>query len=157
MTEHPDMCKVVLRVTDEDGSVAVETPWATNVGEDLYRIENSPFYAYSLSWLDVVYAPYSKEEERPTFERVIEKSGHRTIRIKFDPPVEEGNDSMEELQGLVNLGCSYEGANPSYICVDISPEVDFEAVSNYLIARKLNFEYADPTYEELFPNDDNAA
>jgi hypothetical protein len=60
MTDNPDMYKIVIRVTDEDGSTTVETPWATKVGEDLYRIENSPFYAYSMSWLDVVYAPYSE-------------------------------------------------------------------------------------------------
>ena len=157
MTEHPDMCKVVLRVTEEDGSVTVETSWTTKVGKDLYRIENSPFYAYSLSWLDVVYAPYSEDEERPTFQKVVEKSGHRTVRIKFDPPVSEGNHSMEKLQGLVDLGCSYEGANPSYICVDIPPEVDFGSIRNYLIEKDLYFEYADPTYEELFPDGDDAA
>lgn len=55
------------------------------------------------------------------------------------------------------MGCSYEGANPSYICVDIPPEIDFKSVSSYLINENLNFEYADPTYEELFPDDDDAA
>jgi len=157
MSSNSDMCKIVCRVVAEDGSVTVETPWATKVGEDLYRVENSPFYEYSLSWLDIVYAPYTEEEERPTFQKVVEKSGHRTVRIIFDPPVEDGNESMKKLEGLVQMGCSYEGANPSYICVDIPPEIDFESVSSYLITEKLNFEYADPTYEELFPDDDNAA
>ena len=155
MTDQPDMCKVVLHVVSKDGSLDIETPWATKVGEDLYRIENSPFYAYSLSSLDIVYAPYSEEEERPTFERVVKKSGHRTVRTIFDPPIAEGNISMEKLQGLVNLGCSYEGAIPSYISVDIPPEIDFGTVRKYLIDEDINFEHADPTYEELFPEEDD--
>ncbi len=64
---------------------------------------------------------------------------------------------MLKLKGLVQMGCSYEGANSSYICVDIPPEIEFEAISEYLKKENLNFEFADPTYEELFPDDDNAA
>lgn len=30
--------------------------WATQVGPDRYRLENSPFYAYGVSWLDIVEA-----------------------------------------------------------------------------------------------------
>ena len=149
--ESGDMTKIVFRVEAEDGSVEVETSWATRVGEDLYRIENSPFYAYSVSWLDVVRAPFSKLEGRPTFEAVVQKSGHRTIRIIFDPPVVAGNVSDVVLQGLVSMGCSYEGANPGYICIDVPPKVDLESVRSYLIAENANFEHADPTYEELFP------
>jgi hypothetical protein len=153
VTGTDEMTKIVIRVEDPDGSVNVETPWATKVGDDLYRLENSPFYAYSVSWLDVVRAPYSDEEQRPTFVETVEKSGHRTVRIIFDPPVEEGNDSDKRLKDIVALGCSYEGANASYICVDIPPDIDFDRVRDYLVRHKLNFEHADPTYEELFGSD----
>lgn len=127
------MTKVVFRVEDSDGSVTVEAPWATKVGEDLYQIENSLFNAYSVSWLDVVRSPYLEEEERPTFTEVVEKSGHRTVRIIFDPPVEEGNESDLLLNGLVGIGCSYEGATKSYVCVDIPPEAKFDRVRDYLV------------------------
>lgn len=154
--ETHNMTKVVFRIAEEDGSATVETPWATKVGEDLYRIENSPFYAYSISWLDIVRAPYNEEEERPTFEKVVEKSGHRTIRIIFDPPIAEGNESEKVLKGIVELGCSFEGANSSYICIDIPPEVDFNLVRNYVIENDVNFEHADPRYDELFPQDEDS-
>ncbi len=145
------MTKIVFRVVEEDGSVNVETPWVTPVGEDLYRLENSPFYAYSVSWLDIVRAPFCEFEGRPAFEAVVEKSGHRTIRIVFDPPVAPQNDSEKVLLALVEMGCSYEGANPSYICVNIPPESDFDAIRDYLIAENADFEHSDPTYDELFP------
>ena len=106
--------KVVFRVTYDDGSAEIETLWATALGNDEYKLDNSPFYAYSVSWEDIVYAPYDPLEERPTFQRVIKKSGNRTVRIMFDPPVEDGNSSDQLLKGLVALGCSYEGANRGY-------------------------------------------
>ena len=42
------MVKVLLQAPGGE----VETLWATPVGEGEYRLENSPFYAYRLSWLD---------------------------------------------------------------------------------------------------------
>ncbi len=49
----PDgMAKV--RLSNADGDV--ETLWASPLGNDLYRLENSPWYAYGVSWQDVVEA-----------------------------------------------------------------------------------------------------
>ena len=105
MTETDEMIKIVIKVEGSDGSVNVETPLATKVGDDLYRLENSPFYAYSVSWLDVVRAPFSEKVRWPTFVKAVEKSGHRTVRAIFDPPVEDGNESARTLEELVGLGC----------------------------------------------------
>jgi len=145
--------KVVIRVTYDDGSVEVETLWATALGNDEYKLDNSPFYAYSVSWEDIVYAPYDPLEERPTFQRVIKKSGNRTVRIKFDPPVEDGNSSDQLLKGLVALGCSYEGANRGYMAINIPGEVRLDLVRDYLVSKSANWEHADPRYSELYPGD----
>jgi hypothetical protein len=145
--------KVVFRVTYDDGSVEVETLWATALGNDEYKLDNSPFYAYSVSWEDIVYAPYDPLEERPTFQRVIKKSGNRTVRVKFDPPVEDGNSSDQLLQGLVALGCSYEGANRGYMSINIPGEVQLDLVRDYLVTKNANWEHADPRYSELYPSD----
>jgi hypothetical protein len=144
--------KVLFRVPNEDGSAEVETLWAFDLGNDQYKLDNSPFYAYSVSWQDIVYAPFDKDEERATFQRVVSKSGNRTIRIVFDSPVEKGNESDRVLQGLVSLGCSYEGASKKYISLNIPPEVELEAVRKYLIERDATWEHGDPTYTELFPH-----
>jgi len=145
--------KVLFRIPAEDGSADVETLWATALGGDEYKLDNSPFYAYSVSWQDIVYAPFDEKEGRPTFVRVVKKSGHRTIRINFDPPVQNGNESDQVLQGLVLLGCTYEGANRGYIAIDIPQEIDLERVRQYLIAQAAHWEHADPTYEQLFENE----
>jgi hypothetical protein len=151
-TSTPD-AKVLFRVSEEDGSAQVETLWATALGDDEYKIDNLPFYAYSVSWQDIVYAPVDQTDGRPTFVRVVKKSGHRTIRIKFDPPVQDGNRSDQVLQGLVSLGCTYEGANRGYMSIDLAPEVILEQVRQYLIEQDAQWEHADPTYAELFPNE----
>lgn len=154
MTEHAEpSTKILFRVPNEDGSAEVETLWAVDLGNDQYRLDNSPFYAYSVSWQDIVYAPFSPEEQFPAFQRVVAKSGNRTVRIIFNPPVEQGNSSESVLQGLVRLGCSYEGANKSYISINIPPNVDLNKVREYLIEHDAQWEHADPCYAELFPED----
>jgi hypothetical protein len=100
-----------------------------------------------------VSAPFNSEEGHPTFERVVSKSGNRTVRVIFETPVETGNESDQLLQGLVALGCSHEGANRKYISVNVPPGVELNVVRNYLIAHKVSWEHADPTYAALFPED----
>lgn len=143
--------KVLFRVPNEDGSEEVETLWATHLGGDNYKLDNSPFYAYSVSWEDVVCAPFNEEEGHPTYQRVVSKSGNRTVRVVFNPPIEPGNESDQILQRLVSLGCSYEGANRTYISINIPSTLELDVVRNYLIEQNATWEHADPTYANLFP------
>jgi len=145
--------KILFRVPGDDGSAEVETLWATALGNDEYKLDNSPFYAYSVSWEDIVYAPFDATEDFPTFVRVVRKSGHRTIRVIFNPPVQDGNQSDLVLQGLVSLGCTYEGATRGYMSIDLPPGVQLEKVREYLIEQNAQWEHADPTYAELFPDE----
>lgn len=152
MTDGPT-AKVLFRVPDGDGGSTVETLWATPLGSDRYKLDNSPFYAYGVSWEDIVLAPFDAEEQFPTFRSVITRSGNRTVRVIFDPPVSSGNISDHLLQGLVSLGCSYEKASPSYISVNVPPAVELGQVRGYLIAHNAQWEHADPTYASLFPDE----
>jgi hypothetical protein len=140
--------KVLFRIPNKDGSAEVETLWATSVGGDNFRLENSPFWAYGVSWEDVVFAPFSNEEGFPTFQSIVSKAGNRTVRVIF-----KGSESEEVLQGLVSLGCSYEGMNPKYVSVNIPSCVNLDVVRSYLVAKEAKWEYADPTYASLFPAD----
>lgn len=146
--------KVLFRVPEDDGTAQVETLWATALGDDRYKLDNSPFYAYSVSWEDIVYAPYDESEGHATFQKVIAKSGNRTVRIMFDQPVEDGNSSDLLLQGLVALGCSYEGASRRYMSINIPQDVQLDQVRDYLISEEANWEHADPRYDELYPDEE---
>lgn len=139
--------KVLLQ--DDDN---IETLWAERVGPDLYRLDNSPFWAYGVSWRDVV-------EARPdadgmlTFVRVVEKAGHRTVRVILDPPADKAPESQAILDGVVALGASYEGMHPGYLAIDIPPEVPLERVVEYLVASGQQWEHADPRYTDLYPDE----
>jgi hypothetical protein len=152
MSSQPN-AKILFRVINEDGSANVETLWATHLGADDYKLDNSPFYAYGVSLEDVVSAPFDSKEGFPTFERIVSKSGNRTVRLLFGTPFETGNESDRVLEGLVALGCSYEGANRKYFSVNIPAAVELDVVRRYLIEQKATWEHADPTYAALFPED----
>ncbi|MEZ5484212.1 MAG: DUF4265 domain-containing protein [Lysobacteraceae bacterium] len=151
MTQEPT-AKVLFRIQEEDGSSSVETLWAVPLGGDRYKLDNSPFYAYGVSWQDTVLAPFDPAEHLPTFQAVLERSGNRTIRIMLNPPLETGNASDELLKGLIDLGCSYEGASPVYASINVPPEADLQEVRGYLIDHNSTWEHADPTYDTLFPD-----
>ncbi len=144
--------KVLFRVAESDGSASVETLWAYDLGENRYKLDNSPFYAYGVSWGDTVLAPHDHAEGHATFQSVLAKSGYRTVRVMFDQPVRRGNESDAALKGLVKLGCEYERANAQYIVVSMPPNVDLAKVVEFLIGHKATWEHADPTYDEYHAN-----
>ena len=154
-SEDPD-AKVLFRVPregEDDDSEDVETLWAYSLGDDRYKLDNVPLFAYGVSWHDVVYAPYDPDEQRAAFRSVVSKSGNRTVRIIFDIPAELGNGSRQLVDELVALGCSYEGFDSTMIAVNIPPEADFDAVVDLLVDSDEDWEYADPTYEEMNPDE----
>lgn len=151
--------KVLFRVpsNDPEGNDAnVETLWALSLGDDRYRLDNLPYFAYSVSCDDVVYAPFDEDEGFPTFEHVVEKSGNRTIRLFFEKAYEDGNATALIMEDIVSLGCEFEGANRKFFCINIPPAADFNAVEGYLIKNSVEFEIADPNYETLYPGDKEA-
>jgi len=143
--------KVLFRVPNEDGSAEVETLWAYDLRGDRYKLDNCPFYAYGVSWNDVVLAPFDPIEGFPTFQSVLARSGNRTVRVILDPPASPGNESEELLNELTSLGCSYERATSSYVAVNIPPEVDLANIVATLTKSGFAWEHADPTFDELHP------
>ena len=129
----------------------VEILWADPVGPDLYRLDNSPFWAYGVSWRDVVEAqPDSDGMLRMT--RVVEKSGHRTVRVILTQGVDESSEEQAVMDGVLALGASYEGINSKYLSIDIPPGVQLLTVASYLTDRGVQWEHADPRYSDLYPD-----
>jgi hypothetical protein len=141
---------VKLGIRDDDGTV--ETPWAVRLGGDLYRLDNIPFFAYRLSIDDVVEA-LPESDGFLMFARVVRKSGNRTVRAILAEPadVEPGPSFLAEMK---RLGCTIERATQKFICVNVPPPVLLESVTDSLIELGVQWEYADPKYEDLFPEDD---
>nr|WP_244981585.1 DUF4265 domain-containing protein [Corallococcus exercitus] len=133
---------------DED-TQSVETLWATPLGQERYRLENSPFFTYRVSWLDVVEARPDAQGQL-TFQRVVEKSGHRTVRVILQDVTSPAATPF--LDGLKQRGCSYEGFQPKLLSIDVPPEVRLDEVTRYLNEQRVQWEAADPTYEDLHPD-----
>src|SRR6476620_6158325 len=79
LVPQPSQAKIALEGPQGD----VETLWANVVGEDLYELDNLPWYAYNVSAGDIVEAhPDANGQLRVA--RIVRKSGNRTIRILLD-------------------------------------------------------------------------
>ncbi len=72
------------------------------------------------------------------------------MRIQFDGFSAEDKEAESVLADVVNLGCTYEGYG-SLLVIDVPPEVNLETVTEYLVDSELEWEYANPTYDEMFP------
>ena len=142
MPEEKPLTKVAFRDDDDDGKV--ETLWAYDLGEDLYQLDNTPWYQYGVSWKDVIEAVPESEGEFPLFRRVVEKSGYRTLRVALEEPA-----TAEFLDEIKQLGCSFEGANRRYIAIDLPPSIDLQKIADFLAENDMRWEYADPTYEDV--------
>lgn len=132
---------------DEDGEV--ETLLAAPLGENLYRLENSPLSIYGVSRKDVVEAQ-PDIDDTPFFVRVVHKSGYRTMRLTLEGFSIKDRAAEPILAGILNLGCDYEGIG-RWIAVDVPPEVELETVAEYLAHMGFEWEYVNPTYDDLFP------
>jgi hypothetical protein len=146
MAEQSDMVKIRFHGPHPGD---VETLWAAPVSGDLYRLDNSPFYAYGVSWQDVIEAQPAADEALD-FVKCIRKSGNRTVRVIFQNYRSEDPPAQRVLRRVRDLGCTYEGMQPRMVSVNIPPRVDIDDVTNYLSEESgLQWEYADPTYDEV--------
>ena len=143
--------KVQIQFQDDEGRR--ESLSASTVGRSLYRVENSPSFAYSVSLNDIVRARRGKDGLLH-FSEVVEKSGNRTVRLLLAKFSVNSETAQPILRGIEGLGCSYENLQASMLCVNVPHEVDLQQVVEYLKTLEMWWEYADPTYETLYPAED---
>jgi hypothetical protein len=107
-----------------------ETLWARRLGQaasrQVYTLENIPFYAKGVSFLDTVKAE-PDEQGSLTYCGVVARDGHSTYRII----VKDGPKFSAFWRELETLGCSYESADFQdhvLYAVDVSEKADIYAV-----------------------------
>jgi hypothetical protein len=134
-------------------AIGGESLWAAPLGDDLYRIENVPFFAYGLNFLDVVLATADSEELKPEIRKVVNPSGHRTYRILFKK--ETAREEQEAMLAMLEkYNASFERADGSHVAVDIKPNGDYNAIFDQLDAFEqegfLSFETCEARIEGSF-------
>jgi hypothetical protein len=108
---------------------ATERLWAEPLGNHRYRLRNSPFYAYGVSFEDIV---VGKELEGDIyFESVVIYGGHSTYRLKLEGSRIE-QPFVQAWEPLASLGCSYEEG--PVLSVDIPSSTDIHAAYELLQA-----------------------
>ena len=123
--------------------------WAEHLGSDRYRVESCPFFAYGISRDDVVRAVEPGGGDAPRLVDVMEKGGHRTLRMALDPAAELSHRPVQALlEELLQLGCTHEALRPKIVAIDLPPEVDVAVVAAILQTRLreglILWEWADP-------------
>ncbi len=141
--------RVPLEPVPEGGGPSEDWLWAEPLGSGRFRIESCPFFAYGVSRDDVVRAAEAAGDDAPHLEDVVEKGGHRTLRLALDPAVELSDGGIQGLlERLLELGCTHEALRPKLVAIDVPPEVDVAVVAELLQAlvsdRMLLWEWADP-------------
>ena len=155
-TPFDGMCKIRLFGSRPEDT---ETLWAFELGDGRYRLDNLPWFAYRVSVGDVIGA-YLGEDGILVMTEVLEKSGNRTVRVIGETDETNGHWTARFatlMQKLQELGCGYEGANPRYLAVNVPAGVDLEQVGALLDKAAVQFEYADPPHDDLYPKADGQA
>jgi hypothetical protein len=119
-------------IFDTDGPAwhqqTAERLWAIPVGISLYRLENSPLYAYGVSYKDVVVAR-PRADGGLAFQDVQSRGGHSTYRVVVKASISRV-DFERCWKPLEELGCTYESSrDPENIfAIDVPPSTDVYAV-----------------------------
>lgn len=115
--------KVIFELEPSDWhDHATESVWAIPLGDNKYRVQNVPFYAYGVSYDDIVLAK-PNEQGHLIVQGVPERGGHSTYRVILNPgTTDEQFETAWDKLG--SLGSTYERATDRLIAIDVPPETD---------------------------------
>lgn len=122
--------KVSVAVNDDKGKLEFyETVWAEIQADGNSRIDNIPFYAFDLSYNDIV------EVERPgnVMMKIVKHGGHSTYRIRMSRG-KSHSDFLARWPALEVEGCSYEGTDSEerLYAIDVPPAANIARVYGIL-------------------------
>lgn len=124
------MVKVLFTQNDDDDPMP-ESMWAEPLGDGTYRVQNSPFFFYGVSFEDVVRAAPAADGMLE-FQEVVTRSGASTFRIMVREGVEQ--DQFDRYrQPLLALGCSLERASKRLYAVDVPPGANVDQAVTLLV------------------------
>ena len=122
--------RVRICVHDVPG-IAGETLWAKPLGNDRFQIANVPLFAEGINFGDVVLV-CSDGDMGLTVRSVVERSGHRTVRVTVSM---ESSSLRLFLESLVLLfGVNIEGLAQGIYAIDVPPGANLLALHQLLDA-----------------------
>lgn len=126
--EKDNLVKIFFKWTDPDRGLMSESVWAESLSSDKFRINNVPFFAYGISYNDIVSAKI--KENIFIFDELVKRGGHSTLRVFFSS---EDNSMQEELFTELNtLGATVERATGQLVAIDIPPSINLQPIIELL-------------------------
>lgn len=110
----------------------VELMYAKPLSGNRFVLDNSPFYAFGISFGDEFYVEDTNDQK--TFYSIASRGGHSTYRIKL-PEGKDHNYFLSYWEKLGSLGCSYEGSSVNIrrlYAIDMPPDVDIHKAYSVL-------------------------
>lgn len=118
--------KLKVRVDlPEHPVVKGESLWAESIGNALYKIKNIPIFSYGINYLDVVEASKSADGSTLEVRKVVERSGHHTVRIKFLGDNAE-DQNFQKLLSIKGDGIGSEKWDSNLYALNVTPSRDYE-------------------------------
>jgi hypothetical protein len=137
-------------------AIGGESMWADDLGNNRYQIKNIPFYAYGLNFDDIVFAEAESEEFKPEIKKLIEASGHQTIRIIFTGDTSK-DENIKTIESIRTEHVGYEGKNDSEFALNVTPEGNYnqlyDALEELEAKKVLSFETCEARVEGSFDDE----
>jgi hypothetical protein len=113
--------------------------WTRRVTDNVFSISCIPFFTYGIALGDKV-----QVSDGGVIQRVIEKQGHKTLRVASDKREEEAVHVLIH-DWVAKTGLPYEFFNPGYLAVDVPPgrdkDVDTAALEELNEAGRIQMEW----------------
>ncbi len=138
------MKKIFFKLIIEDNypPVSEESIWGVDLGNNLFKINNIPFYTKDVSFDDTV--SVIDIDGALHYKKTIKSSGNSTIRIIFF----DEKEIEDYINAIQKMGCEYEKFSSTFIAINIPITTNLEIVLDYL--EYLSFkEIADYEYGKI--------
>lgn len=114
--------------------VSSERLWAAKTGvRRQLAVRNVPFYVKGIAYGDVIAVTPDDARREILFDRLVEESGHSTVRLLVHRPEVRGT----VLQMLEQFGVTWEESNvENHLAADVPPECDYARLRELLIAAR---------------------
>jgi len=126
------LAKVVFTL-ESDAPSATESLWAKPLGDGLFELDNTPWYARGYALGDVVRCD-EVPGELPLATELVKPSGNLTVRVFVPAGPEREERKRRVTEALRNHGCMFEGmgVDKGLVAVTIPTSADRDLVFQYL-------------------------
>jgi hypothetical protein len=104
-----------------------ESVWGINMGGDIFEVKNVPCYAYDLNMGDRVLATIRPPDLVPRVQKVVARSGHRTLRALLNENVDLG-EWKKLIARLSDYGAVQNQVSERFFSFDIQPKGDYDSL-----------------------------